>query len=94
MINPIAVLEQLKDRSTFGLIEAYHVSTFKGHRHKQDGSTQAFTLTILDAGPTLSNPMARYTSTIETDDGRKATGNPSESVLEALYILQNIEMEG
>lgn len=92
MIDPIAVLEHLKNRPGFSLIEAYHVSRFKGHRQKKDGSLQSFTLIILDGGSTVQ-PLARYTCKIETEDGRRVQGNPSESLIGALYILQNVEMD-
>lgn len=89
-MDPIDVLQALKDRDPLKVIEAYHVSTFRGHRQKKDGEPQDFTLTILDAGPTLA-PIARYTCKIETDDGQKFTGNPHESVAGALYILKALE---
>lgn len=57
-MDPIDVLRHLKDRDSLKVIEAYHVSTFTGHRTKRDGSSQEFTLTILDGGPTVA-PAAR-----------------------------------
>jgi hypothetical protein len=89
-MDPIQVLQELHDRPRLKVNEAYHVSTFRGVRERTDGATQHFTLTILDAGPTLG-PMSRYTCKIETDDGLKLTGNPSESVEAALYILMTLE---
>jgi hypothetical protein len=58
-VDPIEVLQELKDRPGFNLHEAYHISTFRGHRTKNDGTPQSFTLVILDAGPTLG-AQARY----------------------------------
>lgn len=83
------VLQHLKDEPGLGVIEAYHVSNFKGHRERKDGSTQGFTLTLLDAGPTLT-PNARYTCTIKTEDGRVLQGNPSDTITGALYILMGL----
>lgn len=89
-MDPQEVLQLLKDMPSLGLIEAYHVTTFKGHRTKQDGSTQqSFTLTILDAGPTL-HAGARYSCQIETEDGLKLRGNPSDTLIGALYIVQGL----
>jgi hypothetical protein len=88
-MNPIDILQRLKDDPRLKLNEAYHVSTFRGYRTRKDGETQGFTLMMLDAGPTLG-PLSRYTCKIETDDGLKFTGTPSESE-GALYILMRLE---
>ena len=89
-MDPIDVLRQIKDRPRMNLVEGYHDSTFRGVRHKQDGTLQHFTVTLSDGGPTL-DPIARYSCTIEADDGFRVRGTPSDSVLGALYILQALE---
>jgi hypothetical protein len=89
-MDPLEVLRHLKDRQSLQLTEAYHVSTFRGHRRTQAGAEQEFTLTILDGGPTVA-PSARYTCKIVADGGFERTGNPSDTVIGALYILTALE---
>jgi hypothetical protein len=64
--------------------EGYAVTQYKLYRTRKDGSDQAVTVEVLDAGPGEKNRFHVYA---RSDDGASATGNPADSLDVALAIV-------
>ena len=84
-MEPIEILEKLKALPRFASATFYHRMTFECTRRDKQGQDQEVTITILDAGPDAGIP--RYHCFAETPDGRRATGNPDDSLEGLLAVL-------
>ena len=78
--DPLGVHKDLKSRG--GIFELYHVTTYEGHRGTADGGEERVTVKILDAGPGAR--AGRYHCIVESESGRRATGNPNDDPHAAL----------
>lgn len=82
MSNYFDELESLEDR---GFSEIYQLTTFKCYRDLKGGGAQRITLEIFDRGP--AHPATRYHVVATREDGKYATGNPSDSLADALRLV-------
>lgn len=82
-MSSVEILDQLK--AVTGAFEAYHRTEYVVYRDTASGGVQEIHIEVLDAGP--SKPHIRYQVTATSDEGKKATGNPSESLEVALAIV-------
>ena len=83
------MLELVKTHA--GLYEAYHVTTFKGYREAKDGGAWGVTVEVFDAGPGARGD--RYHAVATDDRGRRATGDPSDSLDAALAAVHWGELD-
>lgn len=72
-------------KNNWGCFEAYHKTSFTAYREAKDGATQQLDIVIFDAGST-GNANTRYSCEARTE-GKRATGNPANSIIEALNKL-------
>jgi hypothetical protein len=75
-------LERLK---SWGFFEVYKRTDFKCYRKSKSGDIQHITLEIFDRGP--KHPATRYQVVATRDDGNYATGNPSDTLSDALSLV-------
>jgi hypothetical protein len=68
-------LEEL--RKVRGVREVTHVTTYGCFRETAHGDTRELRVEIVDGGPGAG--ALRYTAIVTSDDGRRATGNPSRN---------------
>ena len=83
------VLDRVRDYVGGGV---YRKIEFVSYRETQDGRDQEIAITILDAGPN-SPARLRYQCKARSDDGKHASGNPSESLETALTMVRWGELD-
>ncbi|MGC2237120.1 MAG: hypothetical protein WA584_13220 [Pyrinomonadaceae bacterium] len=81
-MDKLEIIEQLKERSK--CFELYEVTTYKGYRTGKDGNVQDVNIEIFDAGEGKSH---RYHVEATTNDGKMATGNPQDSLNDAITLV-------
>lgn len=84
VISPDHVIGKLKELPGLGVFE-------ECYRRTKTGGTQDVLVSIFDAGPAVTYP--RYSATATTPDGRKAAGNPADSIDVALATLHWYELD-
>jgi hypothetical protein len=89
MIDTDEVLARLKG---LGLLDTYHVTTFKAIHRKKSGGVQAATVEIYDAGWTHDS-ATRYRCIARTDDGKVTAGNDAGSIITALSLVHRYELD-
>ena len=80
--------EDIKAIEMLGKLELRNpalVRNYFAHRIAKSGLDQLVTIKIFDNGP--SNPDSRFTCLVESDDGKKASGNSANAIEAALAIV-------
>lgn len=73
------MINKLKELQGVGFFEVYHKTSFECYRERKSGGVQTVTVEVLDAGPNV-HPDSRYHINAIGENGKKATGNPAESI--------------
>jgi hypothetical protein len=81
-MDTATIISELKKHA--GFFEVHHQTTFECVRTAENGETQEVTVEILDAGPNVRPAKLRYHCRATTTDGKMATGNPEESIEDAI----------
>ncbi len=74
-------------------VEVHKSSSFVVYRETEDGRTLRVSVEVLDQGPD-ANLFARYACRATAENGRFATGNPSDSVYGAIRHVHWKELDG
>lgn len=78
-------------KTAAGAYEAYLRTEYIVYRKNREGVVQEVRIEVLDAGPAMA-PI-RFHVQAKADNGRTATGNPSESLEIALATLHWEELD-
>jgi predicted RNA binding protein YcfA (HicA-like mRNA interferase family) len=71
--------EMINKLKKVGFFEVYHKTSFECYRERKSGGVQTVTVEVLDAGSSVQ-PSLRYHIHAIGEDGKKATGNPADSI--------------
>lgn len=87
--DPADVINLLKQHA--GFFEVYQEVSFEAYRHAENGEVQKVNVKILDAGPGAG--QERYMCIATSEDGKVASGNPSDHIDVALLIVHWHELD-